>query len=406
MMAKIATEFPLTRLCTITKQACDALTPMIVQFYSAINSDTSKLKADKSVFTIADGTVQHLLVEHLFSGNKFKAVVGEEECTVNLTVKPYTVDDLTIPDEFCPAVEHARDEMQRLRNEIPNAPKYGDLTIFIDPIDGTREFSSGKGEQCSICIGFADGEGKAQAGVVYRPITAPPTWAAGAVLEEYKDGRLDVAAVKNDNGTSSSSSNKSSTALTTPTIKGTNEEMTNVGGGLLTSNGTISPFLSDVMSELNYSRVPSGGAGNKMLMLLEGKADAYIQDRGVSRWDTCGAQACIEAYGGVLTKLSEFTGNGIGPPGTMATYTYSESINNVDFVPGLSWMTAYNARRKEDAPKKNESKRKAEQVDEIQPYANLCGLFAVGPTMCDEHSLTKIMEGCQRAKMVHPPSFD
>jgi 3'-phosphoadenosine 5'-phosphosulfate (PAPS) 3'-phosphatase len=39
--------------------------------------------------------------------------------------------------------------------------------------------------------------------------------------------------------------------------------------------------------------VPSGGAGNKMMMLLEGKGCVYIQDRGVSRWDTCGAQVFI-----------------------------------------------------------------------------------------------------------------
>ena len=51
-------------------------------------------------------------------------------------------------------------------------------------------------------------------------------------------------------------------------------------GGLLTSNGTISLFLRDLMEEMKYQRVPSGGAGNKMLMLLEGKGDIYIQDRG------------------------------------------------------------------------------------------------------------------------------
>ena len=39
-----------------------------------------------------------------------------------------------------------------------------------------------------------------------------------------------------------------------------------------------------LIKELSFDRVPSGGAGNKMLMLLEGKGAAYIQDRGVSRW--------------------------------------------------------------------------------------------------------------------------
>ena len=57
--------------------------------------------------------------------------------------------------------------------------------------------------------------------------------------------------------------------------------------GLLTSNGGVSPFLVALMEEGGMSKVPSGGAGNKMLMLLEGKGSAYIQDRGVSRWYVC-----------------------------------------------------------------------------------------------------------------------
>ena len=45
-----------------------------------------------------------------------------------------------------------------------------------------------------------------------------------------------------------------------------------------------------LIKQLGFDRVPSGGAGNKMLMLLEGKGAAYIQDRGVSRW---GELTCV-----------------------------------------------------------------------------------------------------------------
>ena len=56
-----------------------------------MNDETSKLKADKPVFTIADGLVQHLLVNHLFR-DKFKGVVGEEdETNVNITIKPWVL---------------------------------------------------------------------------------------------------------------------------------------------------------------------------------------------------------------------------------------------------------------------------------------------------------------------------
>eukprot|EP00957_Ditylum_brightwellii_P166896 12702926-Ditylum_brightwellii.AAC.1 len=163
-------------------------------------------------------------------------------------------------------IEKARDGMKELAREIPrdDVALYKTLTVFVDPIDGTKEFVIGKGDQCSVCVGFADSDGRAVAGVVYRPLTEPPTWAAGAKSEGYFDSVLNDAETKPQKG-------------------------------LLTSNGSISPFLVALMEELGMDRVPSGGAGNKMLMLLEGRGTAYIQDRGVSRWDTCGAQACIEA---------------------------------------------------------------------------------------------------------------
>ena len=35
--------------------------------------------------------------------------------------------------------------------------------------------------------------------------------------------------------------------------------------GLLTSNGGISPFIKELMTQLQCERVPSGGAGNKVM---------------------------------------------------------------------------------------------------------------------------------------------
>ncbi len=239
-------------LSNISKSACDALAPMIVSFYTAINSETAKLKADASVFTIADGIVQHMLTNFLFSGGKFAAIVGEEDCAVNIHTSPYTVDDLTVPVDFIDAIDAAKQAITQLSAQISSSD-YQDLTVFIDPIDGTREFSTGLGEQCSVCIGFADVTGRPVAGLVYRPITQPPTFAMGAAAESFRAAELQYAAEPD-------------------------------ATGFLTSNGSISPFIVNLIGSLGFHRVPSGGAGNKMLMLLEGKGAAYIQDRGVSRW--------------------------------------------------------------------------------------------------------------------------
>ena len=49
-----------------------------------------------------------------------------------------------------------RDKVDGLARALPESAAYAGLVCFVDPIDGTREFCTGKGEQCSICIGFAE----------------------------------------------------------------------------------------------------------------------------------------------------------------------------------------------------------------------------------------------------------
>ena len=193
-MAEFLKAQRLTNLCRVSTRACVALSPMVLAFYSAITGETAKLKSDASVFTIADGIVQHLLVDHLFTGGKFAAVVGEEEGSfVNISTAPYKVDDLTVPEDFYGIIEQAKLSLINLSKEIDGS-LYQDLTIFIDPIDGTREFSTELGEQCSICIGFSDNLGKPVAGVVYRPITQPPTYASGAASESFTESHLHAPA--------------------------------------------------------------------------------------------------------------------------------------------------------------------------------------------------------------------
>ncbi len=256
--------------------------------------------------------------------------------------------------------------MKALSGEI-DSNLYKNLNVFIDPIDGTREFSTALGEQCSICIGFSDKTtGLPVAGIVYRPITSQPTWAAGAKSESFKAGNLDVVEDKKING-------------------------------LLTSNGGVSKFLVKLMEEISFTRVPSGGAGNKMLMLLEGKGGAYIQDRGVSRWDTCGAQAVIEAYGGLLCKLTDFVNKK-----ELNSYTYLKSNSNLDFESGVSNLTPYNAKNPSSVVKGQEVL--ATDVEQMKPYSNLCGHIALDAACVDQ--LDSIYDGIQRAKLAFPPSYD
>lgn len=249
-------------LCTISLRACEVMTPLISTIYNDLSKNEVKAKQDNSAFTIADGLVQRLLYV-LFESVQFRGIVGEEETSpLSADEESWThqVDGMTIPKHILPIVQTAKSEIETLAGSL--CGDYSKISVFIDPIDGTKEFSTGKGEQCSICIGFADENGKAVGGVVYRPLTLNPTWAAGAISEQYVVHNFDLNAHLQDDE------------------------------GLLTSNGSISTFIESLMIELGMKRVKAGGAGNKMLLLLERSLQLannspmssmlYIQDRGVS----------------------------------------------------------------------------------------------------------------------------
>ena len=127
--------------------------------------------------------------------------------------------------------------MDGLARALPESAAYAGLVCFVDPIDGTREFCTGKGEQCSICIGFAEiASGMALAGLVYRPLCPQKSWALGCAKE----------------GVSKSAPPPARDSLD--------------GGAFLASNSGTSAFLNAVRAEMGCSLRPQGGAGNKALV--------------------------------------------------------------------------------------------------------------------------------------------
>ena len=365
-------------LCTTSLEACVILTPLVTTIYNDLSTNEVKTKQDNSAFTIADGLVQRLIYV-LFDCVNFRGIVGEEDvCTTSSGEEEswVVIDGLPIPTHILPLVESTKSKIEALRNTITG--DYSQITVFVDPIDGTREFASGNGEQCSICIGFSDIEGNAVGGLVYRPLTKNPTWAAGVKSEGYAKYKLDSS------------------------------EYENAHGGLLTSNGSISPFIESLMEELDMKRVKSGGAGNKMLLLLErslilNDKDAknsmlYIQDRGVSRWDTCAAEAVLDAFGGKILKLTQVQDVDITSDGR---YTYLESETNLDFIPGRARLTKYNC--------KNIDMIKPKVIDDVsnvRPYSNLCGLVALGKEWNTAEGLKLISDAVFRAAKRDVPSYD
>lgn len=345
---------PLSALLKIIKSACDEMSPMVRALYEAVSADTADTKAtkqDNSAFTIADGVVQHLLVNYLFAGGKFRTIVGEEDSSnVNIEQRPYSVDNLHIPADLFDLIDSMKTRISDLGAQIDSV-SYKDKSVFIDPIDGTREFTIGQGEQCTILVGISSAEGRAEAGIIHRPIPQPPEWVIGCAAENCRLHNLALGEGPSD------------------------------PPKLATTQTKLTPFTEAIL-QTGMDRFPIGGAGNKILVLMEGKASAFITDKPLNRWDTCGPEAVLEAFGGMLVKLSSVLADpssitqGSVPPS--ARYTYLQAERNLDL-------------------------EEAEEGNGVAPYLNLCGSFMLsGPQRA---RTDRFVQATVAAAKACPPTF-
>ena len=310
------------------------------------------------------------------------AIVGEEDGdTIDISKPPFRAGSLVAPTELESTIVQLRTLVDGIAAELPRLDEYRALTAFIDPIDGTKEFCTGQGEQCSICVGFADlTTGQAVAGLVYRPLCPERSWALGCLREATFESQLRAG---------------SSAPPQEP-----------AAGKFLISNSGGSAFVEALRSELHYEPLPAGGAGNKAMLVLEEPRAVYIQDRGVSRWDTCAAQAVVEAQGGLLVQLQPFCEDAdSGAPPTLTPYTYKAGPVNCDFAPSVAKLTKYNAADgvlQEADLVKGAPPRLAATASELRPYANCLGLLAL--KSADE--VEGVRAAVRKAKVLATPSFD
>ena len=86
------------QLLFLTVEACEALAVMVRELYASLQTASTQQKADKSLFSIADGLVQQLLQHAFFARANCAALVGEEDGTlVQLDAEPMTVGELVVP---------------------------------------------------------------------------------------------------------------------------------------------------------------------------------------------------------------------------------------------------------------------------------------------------------------------
>lgn len=158
--------------------------------------------------------------------------------------------------------------------------KEEELVVWVDPLDGTKEYTEGLLDNVTVLIGIAY-EGKAIAGVINQPFYNYQS-GAGAQLGRTMWGVTSLGAF----------------GFQLQEVAGDRRIVTTTRSH---SNKVVIDCV-DAMEPHEVVRV--GGAGNKIIQLVEGRASAYVfASPGCKKWDTCAPEAILTAVGGKLTDM-------------------------------------------------------------------------------------------------------
>lgn len=202
-----------------------------------------KTKGDaKSAVTEADVEAQRAIVGHLRRRLPDVRIVCEEDDALETEAEAEPVD---LEGRF----------FDRL---VP----VGDVTVFVDPLDGTRELVEGRLENVRCLVGVAV-RGRAAAGVAGSP------W--GDLVFGLADQIL-----------------QASVPAKVVCFGDSDEDALSVGRLF-------------AREELGYEALEVGGTAAKFGAVLEGRAALVITHTKTMLWDTCATEALVRAAGGAVT---------------------------------------------------------------------------------------------------------
>ncbi|XP_075060375.1 3'(2'),5'-bisphosphate nucleotidase 1 [Mixophyes fleayi] len=218
--------------------------------------------------TAADRLVQQSICTSLARKFPQLTIIGEE--------------DLPSEDVEEGLIETGQSE-EILKTTFPsqyNSIKEEELVVWVDPLDGTKEYTEGLLDHVTVLIGIAY-KGKAIAGVINQPYYNYQA-SDSAVLGRTIWGVLDLGAF--------------------------GFELKEVPEGqhiVTTTRSHSSKLVNDCIAAISPDKVVRvGGAGNKIIQLIEGQASAYVfASPGCKKWDTCAPEAILHAAGGKLTDI-------------------------------------------------------------------------------------------------------
>ncbi|XP_072217964.1 3'(2'),5'-bisphosphate nucleotidase 1 [Leuresthes tenuis] len=218
--------------------------------------------------TLADRLAQQSICASLSRRFPKITIIGEEDLPAE-EIQEDLIENGQVEDilqKSCP------EEFRALKEE--------ELVVWVDPLDGTKEYTEGLLDNVTVLIGIAYG-GRAIAGVINQPFYNYQL-GAGAALGRTMWGIVGLGAF----------------GFQLQEVPGDRRIVT-------TTRSHSNKVVTDCVNAMEpHEVIRVGGAGNKIIQLVEGKASAYVfASPGCKKWDTCAPEAILYAVGGKLTDM-------------------------------------------------------------------------------------------------------
>eukprot|EP00392_Amoebophrya_sp_AT5.2_P007007 g7019.t1 len=332
---------------------------------------------EKSCVTRADHAAQAAIVEHLRGIPGFGValdIVGEEDEGIGMDKseqQEHQEQEQEHQDHSSSSLHPVCAQLAaaQIPARLASVPSSA-LTVFVDPLDGTREFVKNRVENVQTLIGISI-RGEPVAGVVGLPFWQMKEIEVGAapstVLEPVKPedlgarhgqlpavppvlcgivgaglaglGTLDRERFERRNDDAQGAAPPAQPESTSENINSMMNYKATLPFYLAASSDACEPLASvrRVLCESGFELRSINGAGNKIFHLLLGNADAALFNLKTSRWDTCAPGALLAAAGGTMTDLQgvPITHISMPPlaPGGVEDERYTNSLGVISFTP-------------------------------------------------------------------------
>lgn len=228
--------------------------------------------------TEADRRAQRCIVGHLQRQFPRLRIIGEEDAYLDAANGPAQPSDAVRSEAGADGGAEGAAVLQLQCPDEFRAATEDQFVVWVDPLDGTSEYTQGNLDHVTVLIGVAL-NGRSVAGVIHQPYHDFNT-------ERVCKGRTLWGVVGVGSG--------GFRPLAPPD-----------GKIVATTRSHMTPVVQQTLDALKPDQVLKvGGAGYKVMLLMEGKASAYVfASAGCNKWDTCAPEAILTAIGGRLTDI-------------------------------------------------------------------------------------------------------